>query len=380
MPVYTYNEESGDLSPSGATFTNRSQTCAGTYTFENPTVAQLQGSIVDLLGYTDTRVSDGRIRRTLPTRHPTWPWLFVDSCSPQGVGKDFSTQTPAQGRGSPIIPQYPLYATYHYRVTFSNPPYNMWQDRDIQVVKGQTAYDKDGNSYTYAYATEWYRFTELIQQPANNFISAQQGQMVFRASGSGGAAQPDSISFQDSPRMYLPDSVVTLRWHQVPYRYVTSQNSYLTKFVGHINQSKFGYIAKGGTLEPYAAGSLLYVGARVLQIYTPPIPDEGILAFNFGDGFQRGKLCDLELNFLYTARTIGSATGNTPDMSGVNRNWIVGGWNLLPWLTTRKFYYATTYDPASPTTQSSWRPSYNSFPFPLFFTDPDAGASPSLDP
>ena len=68
-------------------------------------------------------------------------------------------------------------------------------------------------------------------------------------------------------------------------------------------------------------------------------------------------------------------------MSGVNANWVVGGHNLLPWLTTRKYYYATTYDPASPATQAKWFPSYNSFPFELLFTDPDTlPGSPVLNP
>lgn len=381
MPNYTYTEELGDLSPSSGNFSNQSQTASGTYLFSNPTFDQLRLSIIDLLGYTGTTPTDGRIKRTLPVRHPGWQWLFADSCSPQGVGSTFSTVTIAAGPYPATLPSMPLYASYHYRVNFSQRPYNVWQDNDISLTDG-TGYQKDGTSYTYKFANEWQRFTTFDMYPTNQFITAQQGQMVFRASGSGGAVQPNLITFQDSPKLYLPDSILKVRWYQVPYRYLTSSNSYLTKFIGHINQTNFGPNNVDGGYGPYLAGSLLYLGANPTATYTPPIPDPGLLAFNKGNGFVRSRLCDLELSFLYTARTIGTVTANTPDMSAVNANWIVAGHNLLPWLTTRKYYYATTYDPVSPSTNTKWFPSYNSFPFQLLFTDPDAPAttSPILNP
>jgi hypothetical protein len=384
MPSLTYLEELGDLSPATATFAITSQQSSAVYLFANPSFDDLRNSIIDLLGYTSTRATDGRISRTLPARHPAYQWKFADTAAYQGVGSQFTLVQPSPGLGSPIIPNFPLYASYHVRVSYSPRPYNSWQDRDISVLDG-TYYPKDdagsGAGTAYKCATEWLRFTEWVQRPLNNFISAQQGQMVFRANGSGGAVQPDGISFQDSPKLYLPDSVLTVKWHMVPYRYILSANSYLTKFIGHINQNAFGpTVVNAGTFGPYSKGTLLYVGATPTAIYTPPVPDEGLLAFNAGNGFLRGMLCDLDVNFLYTARTIGTVTTNTPDMSAVNRNWVVAGHNLLPWLTTRKFYYATTYDPANPADQTKWRPSYNSFPMELLFTDPDAQNSPVLNP
>ncbi len=380
MPSYTYLEEMGDLSPSSANFTPQSQSCSGTYRFHAPTVDQLRLSVTDLLGTTGTTATDGRIRRTLPTRHPTWQWMFADGCSPQGVGSGFTTVTIVPGIYPPTIPSYPLYGDYHYRVNFSPRPYNTWQDGDITLTAG-TGYKKDGSSYTFKFANEWQRFTTFDIYPTNQVITAQQGQMVFRCDGPGGTAQPNLNSFQDSPRLYLPDSVLKIRWFQVPYRYLTSENSYLARFIGHVNQTDFGPNAVGAGYGPYKAGSLLYLGANPTATYTPPIPDPGLLAKSDGNGFVNSRLCDLELNFLYTARTIGTTTANTPDFSAVNRNWIVAGHNLLPWLTTRKYYYATTYDPNDAADQAKWFPSYNSFPFQQLFTDPDVlAASPVLNP
>lgn len=383
-PAYSYLERMEDQSPTAATFSNAAQSVTANYYFSNPTFDQLRLSVVDVLGYTDTRVGDGRIKRRLPLRHPAYSWMFADSCSPQGVGSEHTVQYLTDGIGSPVIPAFVLHENFQYRITFSPRPYNSWQDKDIKLVDG-TYYPKDdpgtGGGTAYKAAQEWLRFTTFDVYPMNNFITAQQGQMVFRVSGNGGAAEPDGFMFQDSPRLYLPDSILKVRWYEVPYRYLTSANSYLTKFVGHINQNDFGFPnPNGGALEPFTKGSLLYLGANPTRIYTPPIPSEGVLSANFGDSFQRSRLCDLELTFMYTARKIGSDTGNTPDFSAVNRNWVVGGFNLMPWLTTRKFYYVSSYDPSAPSVQAKWRPMYNSFAFPLLFTDPDAPNSPALDP
>lgn len=385
MASLTYLEEMGDLSPTTANFGPSSQSVSATYLFHNPSFDNLRASIVDILGYTDTREWDGRIKRYLPARHQIYQWMFADSCSHQGVGAAFGTVVTPQGVGSPLIAgTVPLYTDYHVRVNYSARPYNSWQDKDITVANGQFYPKTDtgsGSGTSYAYAPEWLRFCEFIHTPTNSQITAQQGQMRFRASGGGGAAEPDGKNYQDAPKMWLPDSLLKVKWHQVPYRYVTSPKSYLLKFVGHVNQVAWGpHINADGTYGPYAAGSLLYLGCTPTSIYTPAIPDEGLLAFNKDNGFLRNRLCDLELNFLYTARTIGSAAGNTPDMSTVNRNWIVGGHNLLPWLTTRKFYYATSFDPANPSDQTKWFPTFNSFVFSLLFTDPDVPTSPTLDP
>lgn len=387
MPRYNYVERQEDQSPTRATFTTRAQRLSTQYVLTAPTAQDLVETVADLCGITDTAVTDGRIRRTLPARHPLYRWLYVDSASPQGVGSQFNLVTPGPiDRGSPTIPSYPLYVTYLYNVEFGGRRYNMWQDKDISVVDS-TGYDKGGASYAFKYATEWYRFTEFLHAPANQFISAQQGALKFRVSGASGTQQPDGFFFQDSPRLYLPDTVVKIRWYEVPYRYVTSRNSYLSRFTGHVNQNAFGYVGPGNKLGPYRPGELLYLGANVLDVFSPSIPSPDLLAFNFGGGFTRGRLCDLELNFLYTTRDNGAPTGyRLPTVAGTdqlvtNRNWLMAGHNLFPWLTTRKFYYVTTEDPSSPTDQTKWFPYYNSFPFELLFTDPDAQpGSPLLDP
>ena len=41
------------------------------------------------------------------------------------------------------------------------------------------------------------------------------------------AGRPEQgVQYQDARRMYLPDSALKVRWYQVPYRYLTSSNSF----------------------------------------------------------------------------------------------------------------------------------------------------------
>ena len=379
-PFFDYDERTGDVSPASASFTERSQTASAPYITEPVAFKDLPNRLIDVLGYTGTRVlsgeNAGKLNRVLPLRHPQYQWLFADSFRPRGVGTDNALVTPSPGPGSAIIPQFPLYKTYECDISFSQRDYNCWQDKDVKLVT-DTGYRKDGTSYAFTFANEWMRFCKFESSPMNNFISAQQGAMKFRNGGTGLA--PDGFQYQDAPRMYLPDSALRVTWLGVPYRYLTSPNSYLRKFVGHVNQQDWGDEPDGAKYGPYKAGALLYHGARPVNIRQNVVPDEGLLAASTGgNGFARARVCDLELDFTITERTVGDPA-NAPTFA--NKNRVVAGHNLLPHLGRRAFFYATTFDDAAPTDQAKWVPSFNSFPFSLLFTDPDAaGGSPSLDP
>ncbi len=62
--------------------------------------------------------------------------------------------------------------------------------------------------------------------------------------------------------------------------------------------------------------------------------------------------------------------------ANVNRNWLVKGWNLQPWLARpNQYFYSHFVDTATSGTsyldKTKWYPHHNSFPFELFFTNPD---------
>lgn len=381
MPLtYSYFEREDDNSPSSANFTVRQQSASGTYITEPTSLVDMTNRLIDILGYTSTRVGGAKMNRALPARHPQYQWLFADSFRPRGVGTASTVLTPSPGAGSSIIPQFPLYYTYNCEISFSQRDYNVWQDADIPVA-ATTGVDRAGNTYSYSFAAEWMRFCKFETRPLNNFISAQQGQMRFRTKGLD-AVDPNGVQYQDAPKMYMPDSSLKVRWYQVPYRYVTSENSYLRNFIGYINQVAWGdvigspFVANGPpTFGPYTPGQLLYHGCTPVSIYSNVVPDPGLLAYNRSNSFARALLCDLELDFTFTARQAGN-TSNVPTQS--NANWIAAGHNLQAWLTTRQFYLTTTFNPASPSSTSSWVPTYYSFPFSLLFSDPDCATSPTF--
>lgn len=401
MPaVYTYTEAADNTSPSSASFAVRQQSAGGVY-YTTPTVFKdMPNRLIDVLGYTGTKPLDppnaGKLNRVLPLRHAQYQWLFADSFRPRGKGTDWLTITPSPGVGSAlIVNSFPLMARYECDVAFSPRDYNVWQDKDIKIIGDQVYYPKDDsgsngmggnnspdNTKPFSYAYEWMRFCIFELTPLNNFIDAKSGLMKFRVDGGG---SPNGIDFQDSPRMFLPDSSLKVRWYGVPYRYLSSSNSYLRKFIGHINQAAWGDEMNTGnpanpSFGPYPAGSLLYLGSRPIAIYSNVVPDEGLLgpAQNGTTSFSRSRLCDLEMDFVYTART---ATFTPPDFAAVNRNWITAGHNLLPHLQSRGFAYASSYDQNDPTNQAKWYPTFRSFRFELLFTDPDTlPGSPLLDP
>ena len=116
----------------------------------------------------------------------------------------------------------------------------------------------------------------------------------------------------------------------MPYRYLTSVNSYLNYYGGYINQNAW---------MNWKPGELLYMGYKPIR-YTPPV--QGLVQLNTGSsGYVNSseKWCDIELTFLRTSRKLSNAAEKYGSLR--NGNWIQAGHNLLPWAGDRKFHYAT---------------------------------------
>ncbi len=194
--------------------------------------------------------------------------------------------------------------------------------------------------------------------PAPETAFAQQGQLKFFTSGS---SAPSGFTFSGFPRIVIPKATVTLTWFEVPFDYILSANSTLVEFVGRINQLDwFGW----------DAGTLLYVGSKVLRRYTPPFPDRTTSAGG-GATFSTSKLMDIALTFEETVRETPSApthgAGNT-NTTVANRSYVIAGHNLQPWFgsanTAKGFYYAGQVGDVK-------TPVFDSAPMQLLFTDPD---------
>ena len=348
MPDYT--EFVSELSPSASGFAME----GGRATLQLWVAAgELEDAITDLLGDVESSGTGGLVR-TLPKAHPRFPWMFASRIS-NIQGRKWTGKEPSEAElEAPPLGHYAEYDRYLLSVDFEPRMYAVLSDEAIPT-ESVTWYTENGEVRSYDRPQEWLRFAwgQMVWQP--ELITAQRGQMVFRTSDATEPSPPHRTAFQSFPRMTLPKALVKFHWYQVPLGWVDSENSWIVRGIGKINQLDW---------NGYPAGSLLFTGLGT-RPYTPPVPTLDL----FEGVYSAEKLCDVEFNFEYTNRSNGGAT---PTIS--NPNWIAAGHNLLPWLYDRKFYYATARPlgaDAADTEPSKWVPTYESFPFQLLFTDPD---------
>jgi hypothetical protein len=277
-----------------------------------------------------TGPGDGRIQRLLPLAHPQWPWLYANNIvSVRGIGEcvKFNSISPLEAEP---MPAFALYPVYEFVIEFGSVPYAVLSDDDIETATFTTPW-VDVNNQAAAeqtYATEWWRFTDYQVVPQNDWLTGTIGSStVFQTEGGSGDKTTDpgakgGAVFPAMPRILLPNEIIRLVWHMVPWRFYSSPNSYLRRFRGRINQLPW---------YDWDAGELLYMGASPLR-FTPPI----LQPVNWLHGSVTvGKWCDLELSFIGTKRNGVNLPSSLP-----NDNYLAAGHNLLPWQGDNQFYYA----------------------------------------
>ncbi len=320
-----------------------------------------------LVGGVGTDINlDGRLQRTLPVADPYFVSWFVRSVDNiRGVGQP-SKQPSLFAQEAPTLPYFASYPQFKLGITFGPRPFPVIPDEQVPIYSSNPITGNqllwtfpDGAQSNFRYAAEWLRFTQFTFQAQDNWITATQGQNTMQTANP--FIQPSGLPFPGMPRMYLPDSLLTFEWHIVPFRYVTSKNSYLKSLRAHVNQFDFWPSQDTPGRFLFDRGSLLYLTFEV-SAYTPPI--QGLAQWS--PNIQTApKLCNLKLHFLHTTRKAFIPPSPT------NPNYIVDGNNALPWLNTRKFYYTT----ANPDFNSA--PQFFSAPFEMLWTDPDATFSPA---
>lgn len=342
------------------------------------TVDDILGKVVNLNPFT-TENSDpngGKIRRKLPKCHP---FLEMPAAGITSIAGSTGSQnaTPFRPRSygpastSYVTRQFKNYSNYELQVEFQKRNYYMKADEF--VGRGASLYYPPGatSSLVVYSAEEWTRFHWDTFTPLSDTLSTEYGQMRFNAPATG--APIDGAQFLGSPYVYAQNFMYECTWYQVPYRYFYDftidsvlYKSYLTRFVGCVNQNDW---------NGHAAGSLMYLGATP-EPYTPPIQSvlrlPGFLGGTVFDTNQ-SRLCNVRLRFLKTTRT----TDDPPNLSDTqftsDKNIIPAGHNLQFDYRTRKAYCVHTFDgtsPATETDQTKWKPCFQSFPFELFYTDP----------
>lgn len=349
----------------------------------------VQQVVQHLLGYTNPFSQSGRyhIPRTLPVTHPKCPYLYAHRIS-SFVGKGSGSASrvaptpPADPSiGAKPICEYAAYRQYEIGLEFSSRPYPLLADDAFTNSVTGSWVKKDGSTEQFTYSPEFVRNVDWDYTPQDNTVQGQVG--TFTMWGVPGKAA--GIPFTNPPWMWLPDQLLTIKWYAVPFRYITSPNSYIAptpnrNWRGRINQNPFMF---------WPAGSLLYMGYSVTK-YTPPTMDIGTYTAYLpavsgdtlnpdatGPVINYERLCDITLTFLHTNRYQAGSLG--ADIT--NKNYVAKGHNLLPLLNDGSFRYATR-TPLNPdgtvgTPSVQNPPAWLSFPAEVLFTDPDAGGGPT---
>lgn len=320
---------------------------------------QIYNIVRELVGDVTTLPSYANLIRTLPVAHPLMPWYCNGVSSMKGVGGVF------QQISNPFIPFKPeiqywcLYNQYHISTDFGPRPYPVYSDQIIGDPIELTWFNSDGEEETFNYSREWERFVDIDIKPSSDTVSMQLGQMAFNCTGLPRNARP----FMAQPKMFLNNEMLTLTWYCVPMSYYTSNNSYLRRFRGRVNQQIWA-TSSFGTYEP---GELLYLGCT-LKRFTPPLGNTTI-TFPGTNLTDFAKYVNIELSFSYTKRNPTEPARDVP----TNRNYVVGGHNLQPYFgsgndaLSRTFLYASTV----PTDGANSVPLWLSYPPHLLFTNPD---------
>jgi hypothetical protein len=312
----------------------------------------------EALGY--TTVSGIGLERSLPLAHPMFPWLFCERIS-NGQGVQFKDKRSSTGEENGVtvdleadpFPYYARYESYELALEFLPRPYAVVTDQQLQRKTIQW-WDIDtpaANPLSFDVQTEWWRYLELDQQPAGDYITAAQGAFLFRMD-----SNPTGFTLQNvgiptgQLKLYISAKAVKFRWYQVPFAWVISANSYFDKYTGRVNQYEF---------YNYPKGTLLLNSVEVMRVYTQPFPE--FVPYNGAFLPSQQKLCDLQFNCVYRNPTLAKAY--TPGGSESKNN-IIGGHNLIPCHVDNKFYYGTN--------ENNNLAIYPSVPFEIFFRNPDA--------
>lgn len=379
MSFATKKEATGTLQPGGGSFDARTGKWTRVWHLPVDVPSDLSDAVERILGKTRyTASTTGKLLRYLPLADPQFPWLFAERItSIQGVGMRDPANAGAGGAGTyrreqtfdprieeVIHQEYGFHPWYMLTVESGPRPYIVAPDSAVTANQVGSWRDWTGALKSFFYVDEWVRFVDFSRQGQPEAISGQQGTMKFTSNDVPPLPNPDGRVFPARPRMYLPDEGLQVIWHNVPYRYITSTNSYIAgrqgerPWFGCVNQNQVTWFGM-----KYPAGSLLYLNYQTTPRFGAAIDNIVPSGTAAGDRYGVEKFVDVTFNFGVTWRT--APAGSIPALVGSeNRNFVRAGWNLQPWLPSRRFHYAIAS--AAPSI-----PAHYSFPAELLFMDPD---------
>lgn len=243
-----------------------------------------------MLGY--SYMSDDRIKRVNPLKHPYWTWLRAHRVALQGVrydgGKAFSPFSPNG------VAKYRL---ARFTVEFVNYPFPFMEDSEITDP-----------------ANEYQRNVSWTEQPGSQILAAEGGRGLLYY------ANPAGMGLAGTPAFRAPFGQVVnsiryeLVWKWVPYDYL---------FVGRIPAGIYKCLNRVNITQfdgQFEAGTLLLDSVKITKYPAP-------LRVVAGPAL----LCDVTLSVLFfdPPRGITAGTGST-----------IRGHNLIPFRENHNWYPA----------------------------------------
>lgn len=294
------------------------------------------------------------IKRQLPAAHPQYQWLFAERVSNIEGLRFNGRQETGEGEAAlgivleaEPIAYYAEYTHYEISIEFTPRPYSVLSDASLPI-KTVVEYYEDGSSTTYGYREEWLRYTEVRKEPSYEYLSAENGQLVFRMN----VDTPQGIKNTPVPggrlRYLVPSNRIQYKWYCVPYSFILSTPSHFDFAIGKVNQHEW---------NGHAAGTLLLEGVTVDKVYPPAFPQWDGRGGTFVPTQQ--KLCDITINMLQ--RNVDIGEGYTIP---AGEKWkVAAGHNLILNAADGRYYYAEN--------DITGQPLYPSAAFELLFRNPD---------
>lgn len=381
MPLLDEDQQDDGNSLAGFSFDVTGGSAKSSYYLTSTDAQNLQGTINNILGYTDTTASNGRrgLNRVLPQRHPKFPYLYasrISSLTGVGFNSPGTTMQDAvnpslAALNAPPISRFLQYNKYRIGIEFTGPRTYAMLGNEFITQQSSTWTRPNGSPQVYSWSPEFLRYTDVDFIPQDNTIQGSQGEMSIYKNGS-------LVPFTSPPWMWLPDWILKITWYQVPFRFILSSNSYIaaSPWRGRVNQNYMWF---------WPPGWLLYLGYNVKK-YAPPTGFTQTISSTTSGAFtyaNYAQLCDIELNFLITNRQLrnspGFATGNNNYVLGLKADGVSqgAGHNLLPDVVSGQFYYATRNDSSGNAAVTN-PPAWLSAPLEVLFSDPDSGGGPEL--
>lgn len=358
----TYKESIDSIGPSEAGFGLEGGRAS--ITFKPVDNANFVNKVQEIIGF--SRVgSSGKLERGLPKAHPQFPWLFGSHLSSiKGVGAPsvMTASDPLQQLEAEAFDDYALYPQYSFTVEFTPRPYVLAKDDKIPTEAVSFLGEDGSTTYNRTVANEWLRYTDYDYQPLSEYLTAQQGQFLFRTdSGAAPGGNPASSATPAGTgqiRMLSRKVGIKFRWYCVPYEVLDrdDDDNWILQGLGCVNLTRF---------YRWAAGTLLFRGVSYRR-YTPSVPEVAPLFDTTSIVFTNNKLCDLEFDFLYVNPTIKTAATTHKK----NNNVIQAGHNLAPHGALQGYYYVSTEIPSVTAVHN--QPIYPGYEFKCLFCVPNA--------